>query len=97
MYLKIERTRDFYEIYNTLDPPGHPEIVAHGDPFARSNLELPLGGHHLRVGAAHVDPGVQTSPVNNIMKMSRDLPPYTYITWAVSMSLPYTFLAPTAQ
>merc|ERR1719376_1585628 len=37
------------------------QIVAHGDPFARSNLELPLGGHHLGVGAAHVDPGVQTS------------------------------------
>ena len=47
-----------------VDLPGHPQVVAHGDPLAGADLELPLGGHHLSVGAAHINSSVQTSPAN---------------------------------
>lgn len=41
----------------------HPEVVAHGDALARTNLELPLGGHDLRVDAGYVHTGVEARTV----------------------------------
>ena len=40
----------------------HPEVVSHLDALARPDLELPLGGHHLGVGARDVHAGVQAGP-----------------------------------
>ena len=37
----------FYTHLKQLRIPGHPEVIAHRDSLARSDLELPLGGHHL--------------------------------------------------
>lgn len=37
---------------------GHPQVVAHGDPFTGTNLELPLRGHHFGVDSADVDAGI---------------------------------------
>lgn len=42
---------------------GHPKVVAHGDPLAGADLELPLGGHDLRVDTADIDLGVEASAV----------------------------------
>merc|ERR1719427_817087 len=42
---------------------GHPQVVAHGDALTRTHLELPLGRHHLGVGARDVDAGEETSSV----------------------------------
>ncbi len=36
----------------------HPQVVAHLNTFARSDLELPLSGHDLGVGAGDVHAGV---------------------------------------
>ena len=33
------------------------------DALRWADLELPLGGHHLRIGAGHPDPGVETGAV----------------------------------
>ena len=41
----------------------HPEVVAHGDTFARSDLEFPLGGHDLGVDSGNVDSSVEASTV----------------------------------
>jgi hypothetical protein len=41
----------------------HPEVVAKFDAKARPNLVLPLGGHHLGVGAGDQDASVQASLV----------------------------------
>ena len=41
----------------------HPEVVAHGDALARPDLELPLGGHDLRVDAGDVHTGVEACAV----------------------------------
>lgn len=38
---------------------GNPELVTHCDALARTDLELPLGGHDLGVGAGDVDASVQ--------------------------------------
>ena len=43
--------------------PGQPEVVTHVDAQGGPHLELPLGGHHLGVGAADSDPGVETGAV----------------------------------
>ena len=40
------------------------------------HLELPLGGHHLRVGAADSDPGVQAGAVvslNNVASVNLNI------------------------
>ena len=42
---------------------GHPKMITHLDTLARSDLELPLGGHDLGVDAADLDAGVQTNTV----------------------------------
>merc|ERR1711894_422331 len=41
----------------------HPQIVTHGNTFAGSNLELPLGGHHLSICARNIDTRIQTGSV----------------------------------
>lgn len=41
----------------------NPQIVGHFDAHARSHLELPLGGHHLCVGAANLHARIQTRAV----------------------------------
>merc|ERR1719219_2958831 len=43
--------------------PRQPEIIAHSNSLGGSHLELPLCGHHLRVGAGDVDAGVETGTV----------------------------------
>ena len=43
--------------------PSHPELITHLNSLARSNLELPLGGHDLGVGARDLDAGVKTRSV----------------------------------
>merc|ERR1719150_901937 len=42
---------------------GDPEVVAHLDALAGSDLVLPLCGHHLGVGAGDPDPGIETGAV----------------------------------
>lgn len=42
---------------------GHPELVAHGDVVAGTNLVFPLSGHDFSVGAGDVDVGVQAGLV----------------------------------
>ena len=42
---------------------GQPEVIPHVDAKGGPHLELPLGGHHLGVGAADSDAGVQTGAV----------------------------------
>ena len=42
---------------------GQPEVIPHVDAKGGPHLELPLGGHHLGVGAADPDAGVQTGAV----------------------------------
>jgi hypothetical protein len=41
----------------------HPEVIAHRDSFARTNLELPLRRHHLGVDTTDVDAGIQAGAV----------------------------------
>lgn len=48
------------------DEAGHPELVAHGDVVAGTDLVLPLGGHDLGVGAGDVDLGVQAGLVMSL-------------------------------
>jgi hypothetical protein len=43
--------------------PGHPELITHLNSLARSNLELPLGGHDLGVGARDLNACVKTGSV----------------------------------
>ena len=45
------------------DEARHPELVAHVNARARTDLVLPLGGHDLGVGAGDVDVGVQAGLV----------------------------------
>lgn len=40
---------------------GHPEVVSELDTLARTNLELPLGGHDLGVDTRDLDTSVETS------------------------------------
>ena len=42
---------------------GHPQVIAHRDALARAYLELPLGGHNLRVDARDVDTGVEAGAI----------------------------------
>lgn len=44
----------------------HPQIVSNGYAQAGTHLELPLGRHDLRIGAGHLNAGVQASPVMSI-------------------------------
>lgn len=41
----------------------HPKLIAHFNALAGSNLELPLGGHHLGVGAGNLNARVETGTV----------------------------------
>ena len=43
--------------------PGHPEIISHVDSFARSYLELPLGGHNFGILTGDVDSRVEAGAV----------------------------------
>lgn len=51
---------------------GNPELVTHVDTLAGANLELPLGGHNLGVGARNVDTGVQTCLVVGLDDITLD-------------------------
>lgn len=42
---------------------GHPEVVAHGDTLARTDLEFPLRGHDLGVDTGDVDTSVDAGAV----------------------------------
>ena len=51
------------------DEAGHPEVVANVNAAAGADLELPLGGEHLSVGAADLDASVEAGLVvglNNV-------------------------------
>merc|ERR1719486_1432503 len=41
----------------------HPQVVTHVNTLGRADLELPLGGHDLGVGATDPDAGIQTGAV----------------------------------
>ena len=43
--------------------PGHPQLVGHLDALAGSDLELPLSGHHLCIGACNLNASVETGSV----------------------------------
>ncbi|KAH3663872.1 hypothetical protein OGAPHI_005275 [Ogataea philodendri] len=49
---------------------GHPQLVTHLDTFARSNLELPLGRHHLGVDTGNSDTGMQAGSVVGLDNVS---------------------------
>lgn len=49
----------------------HPEMVAHCDALARSDLELPLRGHHLRIDSGDVDTRIKAGPVMSLDKVTR--------------------------
>lgn len=51
---------------------GHPEVVAHGDTLARTDLELPLRGHDLRVDTADVYAGVETGTVVSLDEVTAE-------------------------
>jgi len=48
----------------------HPEMVAHGDAFARADLELPLGGHDFSVDTTDVDAGVKAGTIVGFDKVA---------------------------
>ena len=48
------------------DVPAHPELVTGVDAHARADLVLPLPRHHLRVGAADLQPSEQARAVFSI-------------------------------
>ncbi len=43
--------------------PAEPQLVAHRDPLAGSDLELPLGGHHLGIRPGDGHAGVEAGPI----------------------------------
>lgn len=49
-----------------------PELVTHGNALARTDLELPLGGHDLGVGAGDVDASVQACLVVRLYDVTLD-------------------------
>jgi hypothetical protein len=51
---------------------GDPQVVTHLDTLARADLEFPLGGHDLGVGARDLDTGVQASLVVGLDDVSAD-------------------------
>lgn len=51
---------------------GKPEMVTHLDALAGSDLELPLCGHDLGVGAGDVDTGIQASLVVGLNDVALD-------------------------
>lgn len=51
---------------------GDPEVVTHLDAGAGADLELPLGGHDLGVGARDLDAGVQTALVVGLDDVALD-------------------------
>lgn len=51
---------------------GHPELVTHLDALARTDLELPLGGHDLGVGTRDVDTSVQACLVVRLHDVTLD-------------------------
>lgn len=51
---------------------GEPEVVAHLNALAGADLELPLGGHHLGVGARDLDAGVQAALVVGLDDVALD-------------------------
>lgn len=58
--------RDFdTEFFSNSDKKetGHPEMVTHGDAFARTDLEFPLGGHDFGVDTGDLYTGIETSTV----------------------------------
>lgn len=50
----------------------NPELVTHADALARSNLELPLGGHDLGIGTRDVDTSEQACLVVSLDNVTLD-------------------------
>ena len=62
--LGVHGDHDTEVLSNTVEEEAaHPEVISHLDALAGSNLELPLGGHDLGVGAGDVDAGVHAGAV----------------------------------
>lgn len=61
---RVERNLDT-PLFGTTDEEvaSHPEMVAHGDAFTRTDLKLPLGWHNLCVDTADVDPCIEASAI----------------------------------
>ena len=51
---------------------GHPEVVAHRDALAGTDLELPLGGHDLGIDTGDVHTGIQARAVVGLNQVARE-------------------------
>ena len=70
-WLGVERDLDTPLLGKTDEEvAGHPEVVTHLDTLARTNLELPLGRHHLCVDTADFDTGVQADAVVSLNQVT---------------------------
>ena len=53
---------------------GHPEVVAHGNAFARADLELPLRRHNLGIDARNVDARIHAGAVVRLNDVASEDP-----------------------
>lgn len=73
---------------------GHPQLITHLDSLAGADLEFPLGGHNLGVGAGDLNAGVQACLIMGVNDVTAHNPASTDTTVVRALRSRETVLRP---